>query len=172
MKKVKIDINSLSLLFIKMAFVATAIEAILSYLFYGIELVSLLTTFLVYCVGLSFIYGCALALPPKIKNNPLTLSNDILDAIYPDAVEDLYLDDENRGVFTANTKVVDGVSITEFEPADNAHEIFVMLNTYQKVLVTIKSNRSKEIYDILENYKVNAKFMMENPGGSKPFSKS
>lgn len=82
------------------------------------------------------------------------------------------MDDENRGVFKVNTKEIDGVSFREFEPIENAYELFVMLNTYQKVVVTIKTNRSKEIYNILENYKVNAKFMMEKPGITKAFSKS
>ncbi|MFC4303768.1 hypothetical protein [Cohnella boryungensis] len=172
MKHLKMDLNSISLLFIKMAIIATSIEAIFSFFYDEIEIYDLLLSFLIYCVGLSFIYSCALILPPKNKNNPLTMGNDILESIYPEAIVDLYVDNENRGVFTVNTKEIDGVSFREFEPIENAYELFVILNTYQKVLVSIKTNRSIEIYNILENYKVNAKFMMENPEITKAFSKS
>jgi len=81
------------------------------------------------------------------------------------------VDDKNRGVFKVTIKVIDGVSFREFEPIKNANDLFVTLNTYQKVLVTIKTNRSKEIYNILETYKDNAKFMMENSGTTKAFQK-
>ncbi|MFC5470920.1 hypothetical protein ACFPPD_19720 [Cohnella suwonensis] len=172
MKHLKIDINSISFLFIKMAIIATSIEAIFGFFYDEIEIDDLLLSFLIYCVGLSFIYSCALFLPPKIKNNPLTLANEILESIYLEAVGDFYVDGENRGVFKVNTKEIDGIPLREFEPIENANEIFVMLNTYQKVLVTIKTNRSEEIYNILETYKVNAKFMMENPGITTAFSKS
>ncbi|TYP73265.1 hypothetical protein [Paenibacillus methanolicus] len=172
MKYSKMDLTSISFLIFKMAIIATFIEAMGSFIYGDFAIDDLLLAFLIYCVGLSFIYGCALILPPKTKYNPLTLGNDILESIYPEAIGDLYVDDEKRGVFKVNTMKIDGVSCREFEPIENAFELFVMLNTYQKVLVTIQTNRSKEIYTHLELYKENAKFMIEHPGVTKAFSKS
>ncbi|MFC5407514.1 hypothetical protein [Cohnella soli] len=172
MKGLKIDFSSISLLFLKMTIITISIDAMISLFYDDFEIGDLVLSFLIFYVGLSFIYSCALMLPPKMKNNPLTLGNDIVESIYSEAVADLYVDDEIRGVFKENIKELEGVSLRELQPIENANELFVMLNTYQKVLVTIKTNRSTEIYNILELYKNNAKFMLENLEMTKAFSKS
>jgi len=59
----KNELNSITHIFIKMAIIATSIEAILSFFYGDFEIYDLLLSFLIYSVGLSFIFGCALILP-------------------------------------------------------------------------------------------------------------
>jgi hypothetical protein len=171
MTTAKTFIHSSLFMLVKMSLVVTAIDVLLMIGDDEFEFNELLLSLLVNCVGVFVIYGIALVIPPMTKTNPFTAQDDIVSSIYSEAVQDLFLDEEHRGVFHAKSGSEEG-TYKEYLPILDAEELFVTLNTYQKVLVGIRTKQSKTVYEKLDSYKSEAKFMIDNPHHAKGFVKA
>jgi len=161
MNLIKKHLNSVSVILIKMSIIVTLVDLMLN-IYEGFEFYDFLLSIIINCVGVFFVYGLALKMPPVTKTNPLSIQDDIVDSIYSEAVQGIYLVEGLRGIFRENSRNSVGNSPKKYKPIHNAEELFINLNTYQTILVNIDSEKSKKIYNILDEYKTEAKYMVDN----------